>query len=249
MADEHYANGKSMKVYFIIPVYNESPNIPQLSVNLTQVLPHHEKYYIFVDDASSDDSIDKIREFFQRQNYEIIKKEKNYGPGHSFDIGFERVLTLAHDDDVIVTMEADNTSDIRILHKMIEISKLDFDLVLASVYAQGGGFSKTTWWRKILSFFANLVFRMFFNIKVLTLSSFYRVYKVDLIKRIKEKYGKIIKENGFTCMLELLIKAINVNATLIEVPMVLASNNRIGKSKMKIFKTSVSYFRLLLSSL
>ena len=122
-----------------------------------------------------------------------------------------------------------------------------YDLVLASVYAQGGGFSKTSIFRKLISFIANQLLRFIFGIKILTLSSFYRVYTVSIIKSIKSHYGKIITENGFICMLEILIKSIRIGTKIIEVPMILNSDKRIGKSKMKIIKTSIRYIHFLLT--
>ena len=46
-------------------------------------------------------------------------------------------------------------------------------------------------------------------------------------------------------MLEILIKSIKAGASIIEVPMQLNSNNRKGKSKMKIYKTSMEYLKFL----
>jgi dolichol-phosphate mannosyltransferase len=100
----------------------------------------------------------------------------------------------------------------------------------------------------VYSFFANLILRLVFDIKVLTLSSFYRVYKISLIKAIKEKNKDIITETGFISMIEILIKAIKLEAKIIEVPMLLKSENRKGKSKMKIFKTIVSYLKFLFTN-
>ena len=49
-------------------------------------------------------------------------------------------------------------------------------------------------------------------------------------------------------MLEILIKAIKVNAKILEVPMVLKSENRIGKSKLKILKTTFAYVKFLIKN-
>ena len=46
-------------------------------------------------------------------------------------------------------------------------------------------------------------------------------------------------------MLEVLLKMIDVRASVIEIPMVLASAKRADRSKMKLFKTTFSYFRFL----
>jgi hypothetical protein len=126
---------------------------------------------------------------------------------------------------------------------------LGYDLVLASVYAQGGGFDKTSFLRKLISAIANFTYRFLFDIKVLTLSSFYRVYKISLLKKLERTYrGNIIKEMGFVSMLEILSKAIWNDATIIEVPMKLYSYKRAGKSKMKIVKTTFTYFRYLFTN-
>ncbi|MDA3884999.1 MAG: glycosyltransferase family 2 protein [Candidatus Delongbacteria bacterium] len=236
-------------LYFIIPVYNEELNIKELSISLKNALPDYLKHYIFVDDHSSDETIEKINKYFDKEEIKIITKSKNKGPGDSFDLGFKYLMDKKiKDNDLIVTIEADNTSDIDILEKMVTISVLGYDLVLASPYAQGGGFEETTLLRKVLSFTANSILRFLFDVKVLTLSSFYRVYKPSLIRKINDKYGTIIKEPGFICMVEILIKSIRCNAKVIEVPMKLYSKKRQGKSKMKILSTGLSYMKFLLKN-
>lgn len=236
-----------MTIYFLIPVFNEELNIENLALSLKSILPDENKYFVFVDDFSSDNTVKFINDCFIDNDFIVITKDKNYGPGHSFNIGFEWIIeNPTSDDDLIVTLEGDNTSDLSILSNMVSISKLGFDLVLSSVYAQGGGFDQTSFWRKSTSLVANVFMRYFFDIKVLTLSSFYRVYKLSLINRIKKDYNLIIEEAGFISMLEILIKSILIKASIIEVPMILSSKKRLGKSKMKVLKTAVSYFTFLL---
>lgn len=235
-----------MTVYFLIPVYNESRNIELLHRNLCAALPGQTKFYVFADDGSTDDSVGMLQRLFKDTDHNIITKPENSGPGDSFNRGFEWILEHSDDPaDVVVTLEADNTSDPGILPHMFILSGLGYDLVLASVYAQGGGFQKTSFFRLFISFFANMIFRTVFNLRVLTLSSFYRVYHTGLLRRVQERYGQLITENGFICMLEILIRCIRVNATIIEVPMTLKSDNRSGRSKMKILKTTMNYLRFL----
>ena len=66
---------------------------------------------------------------------------------------------------------------------------------------------------------------------------------MPILRELKEKHGAIIEEAGFICMLEILLKATKSNASVVELPMLLKSTNRIGKSKMKIFKTSIQYLK------
>jgi dolichol-phosphate mannosyltransferase len=235
-------------VYYLIPIYNEEENLLELSRNLQTSFANENKVFVFSDDGSKDLSLDKIDQYFSGTEFIVLGDGNNYGPGHAFNIGFEWILkNHKSSNDVVITLEADNTSDIKILPKLLGNIDLGFDLVLASVYAQGGGFSNTSFFRKILSFSANMVFRMFFDIKVLTLSSFYRAYTLEILINIQKKYGNIIVEKGFISMLEILQKAINTDGSIIEVPMFLNSDKRAGKSKMKVFNTALSYIKYLIN--
>jgi glycosyltransferase involved in cell wall biosynthesis len=241
-------------IFILIPVFNEEDNIGSLAKNLIEFKKNNneEFFFVFVDDCSSDKTVELINLYFNDLNFTILLKEFNKGPGDSFQTGFEWILEYTghpkSTTDLVITIEADNTSDLDILSVMISLANQKFDLVLASVYAQGGGFEKTGLIRVVLSFLANVFFRAFFDIKVLTLSSFYRVYRLELIQRIKVSNKKLIEEPGFISMLEILLKSIKVNASIIEVPMKLRSSNRIGKSKMKLFKTFASYIHFLLKA-
>ena len=237
-------------IYFLIPVFNEADNIPLLTDTITNCLPGEDKYFVFVDDCSTDDTITVIKKHFEGKQLEVITKQVNGGPGDSFNKGLEWILAnFKSDKDIVVTLEGDNTSDIGILFTMLTLSRLGYDLVLASVYAQGGGFRQTSFFRRLISVVANTAIRFIFDLKVLTLSSFYRVFSINLLKKIKEKNGVLIEEKGFISMVEILLKAIRADARIIEVPMHLDSSKRKGKSKMKTFKTSMSYLTFLINDL
>ena len=235
-------------IYFLIPVFNEEKNIQNLFLDLSKVLPEHEKQYVFSDDGSTDKSIEEINRCFSQLKFTILSDGKNHGPGKAFNVGFEWIIkNSASEQDSVVTLEADNTSDLTVLPHLICLNKLGYSLVLASVYAQGGGFDRTSFFRKFISYVANLFFRFLFDVKVLTLSSFYRCYDINLLKKIYARTnGQIIREPGFICMLEILLKAIRIGAKIIEVPVILQSSKRVGKSKMNLMKTTFTYLRFLI---
>lgn len=213
------------------------------------VLPGEEKFFLFADDGSTDRSKEEIAKHFSKVNYKIIGERINSGPGNAFNDGFNWIIKYSTSDkDIVVTLESDCTSDLSILPRMLALNKLGYSLILASVYAQGGGFEKTSFFRKSISSIANLLFRLIYDVKVLTLSSFYRCYDITLLKKIHKRYNeKIINEPGFICMLEILLKAIKSGAKIIEVPVILHSSKSLGKSKMKITKTTFAYLRFLFS--
>jgi dolichol-phosphate mannosyltransferase len=235
-------------IYILIPVYNEEGNIDNLYRELIGSLPGEQKFIVFSDDGSTDDSVAMLKERFSALPHIVLGDGTNNGPGAAFNKGFEWILQNAQAEDCsVVTMEADCTSDLSILPHMVGINRMGYSLVLASVYAQGGGFDETSFFRRLISSIANLLYRFLFKLNILTLSSFYRVYSLSLLKDIRKRYGVIITERGFICMLEVLIKAIVCRCRVIEVPMLLQSHKRVGKSKMKIFRTSLQYFRFLIT--
>jgi dolichol-phosphate mannosyltransferase len=66
-----------------------------------------------------------------------------------------------------------------------------------------------------------------------------------VIKKLYNYYGnKIVTRNGFECAIEILLKLIYINTTITEIPMVLDTGKRYGKSKMKILKTIIGYFAI-----
>ncbi len=233
-----------MKIYFLIPVYNESANIELLAENLIRTADSFERFFLFVDDCSSDNSVELLDRMFEGKPHLVLTKSSNLGPGDSFNRGFDWILNHSTDDnDLIITLEADNTSDFDLIPALIQISGLDFNLVLPSVYAQGGGFQRSSFFRRVVSFMANMFLRTVFNVKVQTLSSFFRLYKAGLLRKISSEYKPIISEKGFVCMFEVLMKAIRSGARIIEVPTILRSENRKDRSKMKILKTTGQYLR------
>ncbi len=235
-------------IYFLIPIFNEELNIPALFNELNGLHLDSPRFYVFSDDGSKDQSAALIHSYFKATDYILLGDGQNHGPGHAFNTGFEWILQHSQsDNDKILTLEADTTSDVTLIPAMLGISDYGFSLVLASVYAQNGGFDSTSFFRQAISSIANLMFRFLFNIKVLTLSSFFRVYDIKLIKKIKEQHSIIIQERGFICMLDILIKAIECNARIIEVPMTLHSSKRKGASKMKVVKTTMQYLRFFAS--
>lgn len=233
-------------IYVVIPVYNEVLNLEELRRELSLVLTKEEKFFVFSDDGSTDGSMKRIGEIFKDTPHIVLGDGINRGPGAAFDVAFNWVLNQSKNkEDLVISLEADCTSDLTQLDNMLYLSQNGFDLVLASVYAQGGGFEKTNFLRKLISALANLLMRFVFNIKVLTLSSFFRVYRVDLLRVIQQRYKILIREQGFICMLEILLKAIYCGAKVIEVPTVLHSSRRKGASKMKILKTAGQYLLFL----
>ena len=238
---------------FIVPAYNEERNIESL-IEKTAQYAHSRKYefeIIVVNDGSTDKTLDILKRLQKNTPITILDQVVNKGVGEAFKRGFRYVAEEANDNDIIVTKEADNTSDLSILDNMIGKIKEGSDLVLASCYMPGGSVKGTNFYRKILSAGANTLLKTTTSLKgIQTFSSFYRAYKAELIKKACKIYSdRLIEEKGFSCMVELLLKLSKLNIKIVEVPMVLRGEMRKGKSKMKTLKTIAGYIRLIIRNL
>lgn len=240
---------ETKKIIFIVPAYNEAENIPLLLKNIGSKMEEEGYPYaiIIIDDGSSDGTQEILENFSVSLPLRAIRHRENLGVGEAFRRGFREALSIANDDDIIITKEADNTSDVTILPGIIKKINEGYEVALASCYAPEGRIVGTSLFRRALSSGANMLLKIFFPIRgVNTYSSFYRGYKAGIISRVVSAYGPdFIKENGFACMVELLIKLNRLKARITEVPLVLYFKARKGKSKMKILSTIKGYLRVI----
>jgi dolichol-phosphate mannosyltransferase len=238
------------KVYLITPVLNEAANMPALINSWRSVsneLTEFEFEFILVDDGSTDGTATLAASFATGLSFRVLRHEKNMGPGYAFGTGFEWLATQLKEDDIIVTIEGDNTSRIETLKIMLgRIVRENVDVVFASPHAYGGGFVNTSWWRMMASHAASAMTKLLLNIHgILTFSSFFRAYQGRVILTLQKKYGpRILEFRGFECMVELLKKLVLLGVTISEVPMNLDTSLRKGKSKLKVFKTTRKYFEI-----
>jgi dolichol-phosphate mannosyltransferase len=244
------AEGRVKMIFFLLPVYNEQDNIKRLISDVSAYAKRdkYDYYIVISDDGSSDGTVKLVEEVADSLPVMIVASPSNVGPGSAFDKGFRKILERASKADIVITMEADNTSDLSIVGEMLRKIEEGSDLVLASCYAREGKVVGITLMRKILSISANFITGLLFGGKgIRTYSSFYRCYTVDILDKAYKVYGDdFIREKGFVCAAEILLKLLRLDALVVEVPMVLMCKMRVGRSKMKTFKTTLSYLSLFL---
>jgi len=238
--------------YFILPAYNEvGIKITVQKIILLSEQMEIESKILLIDDGSNPKLENYLGE--DLKNFSIlslIRLEVNQGPGKAFATAFEHLPSLLDSQDIVITLEGDGTSPLEILPEMImRLKGLPswYDIVLASPYTYGGSITDATTSRKILSYAANGIFRNLLGLRgIWTISSFYRVYSHVAINELRSCFGTgIINSDGFECMAELLWKSKEIGLRISEVPSILDNESRVGRSKMKIFRTIIGYFRLL----
>jgi dolichol-phosphate mannosyltransferase len=241
-------NGKP-SLWVIVPVLNEAGNMDRLMGSFRGINEQFDEYastFLMVDDGSSDGTADRARQLAGGLHFHVLTHKTNLGPGRAFGTAFKHLAGRLRASDYVVTIEGDNTSRLELLRQMMTRSREGFDVVLASPYLYGGGISNTTAFRVILSNIANVFVKEALGLNgIMTMSSFFRLYRGATLLRLQECFGEeILERAGFESMIELLLKLVFMRCTISEVAMVLDTSQRVGKSKMRVARTALSYLTL-----
>ncbi len=229
----------------IIPAFNEVKAIKKTLVGLEEIskLCSFGLKIIVVDDGSSDGTAGVAS---QVKGVKVIRLKTNMGPGEAIKRGILAAIKVAGEDDVVITMEADNTSDPALIFQMVNKLSQGADVVCASRQIAGGSYQDFPFFRLVFSLFANGILRILFPIKQITdYTIFFRGYKAKILKRLCK--NDLVISSGFVGNAEILIKMRNWRIIFDEVPLVYRYKNRLGKSRMKVKTNLFEYLRFLFS--
>jgi len=231
-----------VQTIFVIPAYNEQDNLPRLFADLEgrPGLFSAGSRVLVVDDGSQDATAAIVSGYDGMLPVELVALGRNQGPGAAFRAGFRAALEQCSPDALIVTLEADNTSDLDALTAMLARAQSGADLVLASWVMVN-----VSRRRQLLSRGSGLFVRAALGIEAKTVSSFFRVYRASALRAAFEAHGDdLIRERGFACKAEILAKMAALGLRIDEVDVRLDSSQRVGESKMPIVKTTLTYWRM-----
>ena len=235
-------------IYYILPSYNES-------LNLDKLLNDFKKFFIkkkvsvniiIVDDGSTDNSVSIINSFIKKNKYKkliikMIRHKKNMGLGRALKTGFEYSFSKGKYDDVIVSMDTDNSHTVSLSYKMAEnIFYKKKDILIASRYQLNSRIKGLNYLRKSLSLGAAILYKIFFPIKdIKDYTSGFRAFRLGVIKDAWKKNKNFFSEKGFSASADIILKLYiyKNRINFLEVPINLRYDLKKGDSKMKIAKT------------
>lgn len=239
------------RVIVALPAFNEAEVIGVLLNRINDTLASQSLNYkiVVVDDGSSDNTAEIVRSFGQHANVHLVQHQINQGLGTTLRTAFDAALAKADDDDIIMTMDADNTHPPELMHRMIRMIEEGHDVVIASRFENGARVVGVPYHRHLLSIAAKYLFATILPIKgVRDYTCGYRAYKAGLLREAIETHGeKFVSETGFSCMVDVLIKLRGQKPIVGEVPLILRYDHKGGDSKMKVLRTITQTLKLIFS--
>jgi dolichol-phosphate mannosyltransferase len=197
---------------------------------------------VVVDDGSSDTTASVVRGF---PSVELVQHSRNRGLGVATRTLLRYALAHAEPDDLIVTMDADNTMDPELIPELVAAAQRGADLVIASRFA-GGEEVGVPWHRRLLTRGARALIRSLFPVQgVHDYTCGYRLYRLSLLARMARLKPELVSSEGFTVTTELLLTAAACRAQIAEVPFHLRYDLKRGRSKMPVLRTSLAYLGML----
>lgn len=237
----------------IFPAFNEERVIrPTLTALATAIRGHESEYRaVLVDDGSTDRTIAEaegaVADSGGLLQLTVLRHEQNRGLGAGLRTGIYWCLDRAGDDDVIVTLDADNTHPPRLIPELVARVRGGYDVAIASRYRAGAEVHGVPGYRRALSDVGRLVFQTLYPIPgVRDYTCCFRAYRAPILKRARMVYGEeLCTARGFEAVMDLLLRLAPLDMRATEMGFVLDYGERVGQSKMKVLKTIRSTVALL----
>jgi dolichol-phosphate mannosyltransferase len=238
-------------ILIVLPAYNEAAGLPALLRSIRQVMDEGRLAYkvVVVDDGSSDGTWDAIAAHAVEMPIVPVRHEKNRGLAEALRSGLQVAVGEAGPDDVIVTMDADNTHAPGLVMRMLGLIREGHDVVIGSRYVSGARVVGVPFHRRVLSGGASLLMRAVFPIEgVRDYTCGFRAYRASILQRAFARYSeRLISQKGFSCMVDILLKlrTLEPDPIMGEVPLVLRYDLKHGMSKMRAARTIVDTLVLM----
>jgi len=248
-ADVVLAGRIRRKVFVVLLAYNEEGAIGELFNRIAEAMDEVGYAYqiVLVDDGSSDATARVVTDYAARLPIVMKRHEHNLGLGATIRDGLVAAAELAADRDIIATMDSDGTHAPGLILRMVRMIMEGCDVVIASRYQPSSRTVGVPFSRRILSYLACVIFRVLFPTKgVKDFTCGYRAYRAEIIKALIRQYGELFGEEGFECMVDIILRLRKMHVIFGEAPLILRYDVKSGKSKMNVREVIKMTFLLAL---
>lgn len=236
-------------VHIVLPAYNEESNLPRLLNAVRDAMDDSALRYqvVVVDDGSRDRTAEVVDEFSRGMPLRLLRHSVNQGLGATIRDGLLAAMTAAGERDIVVTMDADDTHTPGLILRMVRMINEGYDVVIASRYKPESRVYGVPLLRRMMSGGASLLMRVLFPIRgVKDYTCGFRAYRASSLRAAVDRYGDdFVNQEGFQCMVDILLRLRSINLVFGEVPFLLRYDRKDGNSKMKVWRTAGQTLSLL----
>ncbi len=220
----------------VIPTYNEAENLAEITRQLF-ALPLPNLRLIVVDDNSPDGTgalADRLAAEFNTdqstRRMTVIHRKGKTGLGTAYVAGMQQALAAGA--EFVVQMDADFSHSPGYIPQMLGvILSTGTDVIIGSRYVPGGSLDQRwSWWRRLLSWWANLYSRAVLHIHVRDMTAGFKLWRRQALLDIGLRN---IRSNGYVFQVEMAYLSEKLGYRIIEVP-IHFEDRRIGQSKMDV---------------
>ncbi|PKN00533.1 MAG: hypothetical protein CVU78_00600 [Elusimicrobia bacterium HGW-Elusimicrobia-2] len=237
-----------MMIYFLLAAYNEAESIEPVFASIKRAISR-DFIILLVDDGSNDGTSGKASSVARHLNIslEIIRHPCNLGLGAAIRTGFEWIDKNASSDDIVVTMDCDDTHPPATVGAMINKlgtgSRPGCDAVIASRFVEGGRCSGVSFLRSVISragsFIMSAIFR---GSAVSDWTSGFRAYNAAALK--KARVPSLMRAKGFSAQLEILFLLLGSGAVIGECALQMDYSLKKSPSKMRLIPLLFEYLHV-----
>lgn len=222
-----------MKVFVVVPTYNESDNIVPL---IGKVLDQRQDIHVLVVDDNSPDGTGGIvaRMAAENTRVHLLQRPGKMGLGSAYCDGFR--FALKEGADFIIEMDADFSHDPATIPIFLGAMN-NYDVVIGSRYLNGVSVVNWPIRRLMLSYFASVYTRVVTGLKLHDCTSGFKCFSRRVIKSIDLD---TIRSDGYSFQIEMNYRCVEGGFRVGEIPIIFIDRHA-GSSKMskKIVREAV----------
>ncbi len=201
------------KLSIIVPVYNERNYVGRAITEIVEAVTGDvRKEIIVVDDGSTDHTFLKIKKS-KKQNIKsgvtikVVRLKKNKGKGAAIRAGLKKVT-----GDMVLIQDADLEYDPKEIVNLLQPILDEYaDVVYGSRFMGDRPHRVLFFWHMVANKFLTLISNMLTNLNLTDMETGYKVFKTEIIKKIR------IKENRFGFEPEITAKIARMSCRVYEV--------------------------------
>lgn len=225
----------NINVLIAVAAYKEADNL-EILINKIKIVSPDSTILVI-----NDNSNDGTKEIIQNINYKNLiylerPKKMGLGTAHKLSIFY----AIKFNFDFLITMDADFSHDPDYIPVLLKKANKN-SFVIGSRFCDGAK-SDYKGIRKLISILGNYVARKLLNIRLLEITTYFRVYSINLLRKLPFDE---LNAQGYSLGVKIVWMMKKLKADLIEIPIHFKDRNK-GKSKIPKLQIFISSFDLFI---